>query len=158
MRWLPLLLIFLLTYVEISLFIKVSAVLGVLMTLLLVLFTSCVGVSLVRNQGIKTFMQIQQKLAMGESPAAEMVKSVSLLLAGFLLLLPGFFTDFLGLLLLLPPIQTSLTLKLLPHLAVYRSGRWDQPKHNGNTFDGEFQRKDENCHPLHPPTDNDDRR
>jgi len=160
MRWLPLLLIFLLAYVEISLFIKVSAVLGVLMTLLLVLFTSCVGGSLVRNQGVKTFMQIQQKLAVGESPAAEMVKSVSLVLAGFLLLLPGFFTDFLGLLLLLPPIQKSLTLKLVPHLAVYRPGGWSQSqdKDNGNTFDGEFQRKDEERHRLQPPTDNDDRR
>lgn len=160
MRWLPLLLIFLLVYVEISLFIKVSAVLGVLMTLLLVLFTSCVGVSLVRNQGIKTFMQIQQKLVVGESPAAEMVKSVSLVLAGFLLLLPGFFTDFLGLLLLLPPIQKSLTLKLVPHLAVYRPGGWSQSqgKDNSNTFDGEFQRKDEDRHRLQPPTDNDDPR
>lgn len=51
MRWLPLLLIFLLAYIEISLFIQVAEVLGVAMTLLLVVFTSCVGVSLVRNQG-----------------------------------------------------------------------------------------------------------
>ncbi len=85
--------------------IKVAAVLGVAVTLLLVVFSSCVGISLVRNQGMKTFVQMQQKLAAGESPAAEMVKSVSLVLAGFLLLIPGFFTDFLGLLLLLPPVQ-----------------------------------------------------
>lgn len=124
MRWLPLLLIFLLAYIEISLFIKVAAVLGVAVTLLLVVFTSCVGISLVRNQGMKTFVQMQQKLAAGESPAAEMVKSVSLVLAGFLLLVPGFFTDFLGLLLLLPPVQKTLTLKLMPHLSVYRPGGW----------------------------------
>lgn len=48
---------------------------------------------------------MQQKMAAGESPAAEMIKSVSLIIAGLLLLLPGFFTDFLGLLLLLPPVQ-----------------------------------------------------
>lgn len=60
---------------------------GVLVTLLLVILSSCVGISLVRNKGIKTFMQMQQKLAAGESPAAEMVKSVSLVLAGFLLLI-----------------------------------------------------------------------
>lgn len=42
---------------------------------------------------------MQQKMAVGESPAAEMIKSVSLIIAGLLLLLPGFFTDFLGLLL-----------------------------------------------------------
>ena len=144
MRWLPLLLIFLLAYIEISIFIKVAAVLGVAVTLLLVVFSSCVGISLVRNQGIKTFVQMQQKLAAGESPAAEMVKSVSLVLAGFLLLIPGFFTDFLGLLLLLPPVQKSLTLKLMPHLSVYRPGGWTGgDAANGNTFDGEFQRKDD---------------
>lgn len=45
-----------------------------------------------------------------------MIKSVSLIIAGLLLLLPGFFTDFLGLLLLLPPVQKHLTVKLMPHL------------------------------------------
>lgn len=150
MRWLPLLLIFLLVYIEISLFIKVAAVFGVAVTLLLVVLTSCVGVSLVRNQGIKTFVQIQQKLAAGESPAAEMVKSVSLMLAGFLLLVPGFFTDFLGLLLLLPPVQKSLMLKLMPHISIHRSGGWGQKggTANGNTFDGEFQRKNDKHYRL----------
>lgn len=161
MRWLPLLLIFLLAYIEISIFIKVSAVLGVAITLLLVVFTSCVGVSLVRNQGMKTFMQMQQKLAAGESPAAEMVKSVSLVLSGFLLLVPGFFTDFLGLLLLLPPVQKSLTLKLMPHLFVFRPSGQSGGASNGNTFDGEFQRKDDDRFTLdHQPdehTKRDDR-
>ncbi|ATV44151.1 FxsA family protein [Pectobacterium brasiliense] len=145
MRWLPLLLIFLLAYIEISLFIQVAEVLGVAMTLLLVVFTSCVGVSLVRNQGMKTLVQMQQKMAAGESPAAEMVKSVSLVLAGFLLLIPGFLTDFLGLLLLLPPVQKRLTLKLMPHLHVWRSGPGAGPgasSSGGNTFEGEYQRKD----------------
>ncbi|WP_145577525.1 FxsA family protein [Yersinia alsatica] len=159
MRWLPLALIFLLAYIEISIFIKVAAVLGVLITLLLVILSSCVGISLVRNQGIKTFMQMQQKLAAGESPAAEMVKSVSLVLAGFLLLIPGFFTDFLGLLLLLPPIQKSLTLKLMPHLHIYRGGSFGTgsgPMGGGNTFDGEFQRKaDESFIVEHRPDEDD---
>lgn len=142
MRLLPLLVIFLLAYIEISLFIQVAHVLGVFLTLLLVIFTSGVGISLVRNEGMKTLMQIQQKLALGESPAAEMVKSVSLLLAGFLLLLPGFFTDFLGLLLLLPPVQKHLTLKLLPHLTFSRGG-FRAGQGGGATFEGEYQRKDE---------------
>ena len=117
LRWLPLMLVFLFVYIEISIFIKVAAVLGVALTLLLVVLTSCLGASLVRHQGMKTLMQMQQKMAMGESPAAEMVKSVSLVMAGFLLILPGFFTDFLGLLLILPPVQKHLTLKLLPYFS-----------------------------------------
>ena len=140
MRWLPFLIIFALVWIEISLFIQVAHVIGVLLTMLLVIFTSCIGVSLVKNQGMKNFMLMQQKLNAGESPAAEMIKSVSLVLAGFLLLLPGFFTDFIGLLLLLPPVQKHLTLRLMPHLKVWR-GPGAGPD-SGFTVDGEFERKE----------------
>lgn len=140
MRWLPFLVLFILAWIEITIFIHVAHVLGVLLTLLLVVFSSCIGISLVKNQGMKNFMLMQQKLAAGESPAAEMIKSVSLILAGFLLLLPGFFTDFVGLLLLLPPVQKHLTLKLMPHLRVWR-GPGAGPD-SGFTVDGEYERKD----------------
>lgn len=145
MRWIPFIAIFLYVYIEISLFIQVAHVLGVFLTLMLVIFTSVIGMSLVRNQGFKTFMQIQQKMAAGESPAVEMVKSVSLVLAGFLLLLPGFFTDFLGLLLLLPPVQKHLTLKLIPHLRFSRmpGGGFSAGTDGSQTFEGEYQRKDD---------------
>ncbi|MBK4725200.1 MULTISPECIES: FxsA family protein [Erwiniaceae] len=153
MRWLPFLVIFALVWIEISLFIQVAHVMGVLMTMLLVIFTSCIGISLVKNQGMKNFMLMQQKLNAGESPAAEMIKSVSLVLAGFLLLLPGFFTDFIGLLLLLPPVQKHLTLKLMPHLKVW-GGRGAAPD-SGFTVDGEYERKESN---LIEHDRNDDRR
>lgn len=144
MRWIPLLLIFVVAYIEITLFIQVSHALGVLFTLMLIVLTSFIGVSLVRTQGLKILTQLQLKIANGENPAAEMIKSVSILLAGFLLLLPGFFTDFLGLLLLLPPVQNSLTLKLLPYLRFQRGGvgGFGQPDAGGDTFEGEFRRKD----------------
>ena len=140
MRWLPLVIFFLLAWLEITIFIQVAHVLGVLLTMLLVIFTSCIGISLVKNQGVKNFMIMQEKLVRNESPAAEMIKSVSLILAGFLLLLPGFFTDFIGLLLLLPPVQKHLTLKLMPHLRVWR-GPGAGPD-SGYTVDGEFERKE----------------
>ncbi|EPF20452.1 MULTISPECIES: FxsA family protein [Cedecea] len=145
MRWIPFIAIFLYVYIEISLFIQVAHVMGVFMTLILVIFTSVIGLSLVRNQGFKNLMLMQQKMAAGESPAAEMIKSVSLIIAGILLLLPGFFTDFLGLLLLLPPVQKHLTLKLMPHLRFSRmpGGGFSAGSEGGNTFDGEFQRKDD---------------
>lgn len=119
-RWIPFIAFFLYVYIEISIFIQVAHVLGVLLTLILVIFTSVIGMSLVRNQGFKNFLIMQQKMAAGESPAEEMIKSVSLIIAGLLLILPGFFTDFLGLLLLLPPVQKHLTMKLLPHLRFSR--------------------------------------
>ncbi|MCX8958306.1 FxsA family protein [Erwinia psidii] len=138
MRSIPFIVLFILAWIEITLFIQVAHVLGVLATMLLVILSSCIGISLVKKQGIKNFRLMQQKLAAGESPAAEMIKSVSLILAGFLLLLPGFFTDFLGLLLLLPPVQKHLTLKLMPHLRVWRGTNPD----SGFTVDGEYERKE----------------
>ncbi|MGQ7173351.1 FxsA family protein, partial [Escherichia sp. R-CC3] len=68
--------IFLYVYIEISIFIQVAHVLGVLLTLVLVICTSVIGMSLVRNQGFKNFVLMQQKMAAGENPAAEMIKSV----------------------------------------------------------------------------------
>lgn len=75
-------------------------------------------------------------MAAGENPAAEMIKSVSLIIAGLLLLLPGFFTDFLGLLLLLPPVQKHLTVKLMPHLRFSRMpcGGFSAGTGGGNTL------------------------
>ena len=144
MRWLPLILICLLIYIEAVIFVHVASAIGVFMTLVLVVLTSCLGVSLVRNQGIRNLSLIQQKIQAGESPAAEMIKSVSLVLAGILLVLPGFFTDFLGLLLLLPPVQKLLVSRVLPFIRVY------QPQTNqfagnaanqGNVYEGEFERR-----------------
>lgn len=146
MRWIPFIAFFLYVYIEISLFIQVAHVFGVFLTLILVILTSVLGISLVKNQGLKNFMLMQQKMAAGESPAAEMVKSVSLIIAGMLLILPGFFTDFLGLLLLLPPVQKHLTVKLMPHLRfsmMSGGGARGGSTYEGNTFDGEFQRKDD---------------
>ena len=54
MRWIPLIAVFLYVYIEISIFIQVAHVLGVLLTLILVIFSSVVGISLVKNQGFKT--------------------------------------------------------------------------------------------------------
>jgi UPF0716 protein FxsA len=144
-RWIPFFAFFLYVYVEISIFIQVAHVLGVLLTLVLILFTSVIGMSLVRNQGFKNFMLMQQKMAAGESPAAEMIKSVSIIIAGLLLLLPGFFTDLLGLLLLLPPVQNHLTVKLMPYLrfSAMSGGGFSGGNDGGNTFDGEYQRKDD---------------
>ena len=119
MRWLPLILICLLIYIEAVIFVHVASAIGVFMTLVLVVLTSCLGVSLVRNQGMRNLSLIQQKIQAGESPAVEMIKSVSLVLAGILLVLPGFFTDFLGLLLLLPPVQKLLVSRVLPFIRVY---------------------------------------
>lgn len=144
MPWLPFLLFFSWVYIEISLFIAVADRLGVFISLLLLLFTSAIGFSLIRQQGLASLHDVQQKLDFGEDPSAEVNKSVALLLAGLLLFMPGFFTDLLGALLLLPPVRRCLKSKIIPVLRPYSSRRKPgKPETTGRTIEGEYQRKDE---------------
>lgn len=88
---------------EIYFLIKVGGQIGGGLTILLVLFTALVGLILVRAQGFATLFRVQTQLARGKSPALEMFEGLLLLVAGVLLLIPGFFTDALGFILLFPP-------------------------------------------------------
>ena len=88
--------------IEIGLFIQVGGFLGLWPTIALVLITAFVGVSLVRSQGIQTLMSVQGRLQQGEMPAQQILEGVMLAVAGVLLLTPGFMTDALGMLVLLP--------------------------------------------------------
>lgn len=144
MRWFPFILLCLLIYIEAVIFVRVAESIGVLTTLILVVLTSCLGISLVKSQGIKNLLLIRQKLADGENPAEEMIKNVALVIAGILLIIPGFFTDFLGLLLLFSPIQKLIVVKLMPHIHFYSPGTANDNFNRyskGHTYEGQFDRK-----------------
>ena len=110
MRWLLLLL--LLPLIEISVFMDVGAAIGVGATLLLTLGSAIWGITMVRLQGMDTWQRMQQTMANGETPAFEMFEGALLLLAGMLLLIPGFVTDSFGIILLIPPLRKHLALKM----------------------------------------------
>src|SRR5690606_20292103 len=107
MRWIFLIFI-VIPVIEMIVLIEVGSVLGSLTTVALVFITAIVGVSLLRQQGIRTLLSFNQKLNSGELPATELLAAVMLLVAGALLLAPGFVTDTLGFLLLVPVIRNSL--------------------------------------------------
>ena len=78
-------------------------------TLLLLLSTSLLGSYLVQRQGLSTWVRLNQRmLVAGETPGVELVEGLLLLSGGFLLIIPGFITDALGLFLLLPPLRRAL--------------------------------------------------
>ena len=104
MRLLPLLLI-LLPLAEIATFIAVRSRIGVLWTIALVMATTVAGALLLRIQGIGTVMRAQAAMERGDAPARELVDGVMIAVAGLLLILPGFITDLVGLLLFLPPVR-----------------------------------------------------
>lgn len=140
--------------VEIYLLIKVGSVIGALPTVLLVIFTAVLGAFLLRLQGFSTLQRVRLSLARGEVPAAALFEGLLLLVAGALLLTPGFFTDTLGFLLLIPPLRQRLARWLLTRGLVQpmsgpASGRGpfppgeDQPGgHTPRTLEGDFHRDD----------------
>lgn len=88
--------------IEIYLLIKVGEEIGALLTLFFVVLTAVIGAGLLRQQGLSTLARFQQNLSSGKIPAQEMVEGILLAVGGALLMTPGFVTDTMGFLCLLP--------------------------------------------------------
>ncbi len=97
---------FLLTpLVEIAVFVKVGGAIGLVPTLAIVILTAMLGAALWRAQGLSTWARAQEALNRGELPLQEVADGAFLIVAGALLLTPGFVTDTFGFLLFVPPIR-----------------------------------------------------
>ena len=88
--------------IEIALFIQIGGAIGLGWTLLVILATAMLGARAIRRQGIDALARAQAQMATGKPPVGEIVHGVLILMAGILLLTPGFMTDALGFLLLFP--------------------------------------------------------
>ncbi|MCX4186356.1 FxsA family protein [Methylophaga sp. OBS4] len=99
--------------VEIYFLIQVGKVIGAGWTVFLVVGTAVIGAFLLRLQGFSTLQRAQTVMARGELPAVEMLEGLTLLISGALLLTPGFVTDALGFLLLIPPVRQSMIRQIL---------------------------------------------
>jgi len=99
------LLFLLVPVVEIWFLIQVGRVIGAGWTVFFVVFTAVLGAALLRAQGLSTLNRVQASLEAGRLPAMELLEGLMLLLAGALLLTPGFVTDACGFLLLVPPLR-----------------------------------------------------
>lgn len=88
--------------VELMLLIQIGARIGLLGTLALILVTGVLGASLARQQGLGVLARLQQETAQGQMPTRTMLEGVVILIAGIVLLTPGFLTDIFGLLCLIP--------------------------------------------------------
>jgi UPF0716 protein FxsA len=131
--------------IEIWLLIRVGGIVGAGWTVFLVVFTAFIGIILVRIQGLSTLMRMQQTLARGELPALAMLEGIALLFAGALLLTPGFFTDALGFLLLVPAFRRGLIRAVSPGLLGHvRPPATDRPNpesESHRTLEGESRRE-----------------
>ncbi len=102
--------------VEIATFIRVGAALGVFNTVAFTFLTAFLGIVLVRWQGFRALEELRQAMDEGRPPVLEIVSGALLLLAGILLLIPGFVTDAAGFLLLVPPLRRLLAGLILSRL------------------------------------------
>ena len=104
--WL-LLLFILIPLLEIWLFILLGGFIGIYPTLFIILLTAILGTFLVKTQGVNVLKEIQSKFNELENPTEPIVHGAMILFAGALLLTPGFFTDTVGFLLLLPKVRRA---------------------------------------------------
>ena len=136
---------------EIYLLIQVGGIIGAWPTVFLVVFTAVLGATLLRHQGLYTLNKVQTAMARGELPTMAMLEGVVLIFCGALLLTPGFFTDTLGFLGLVPPLRQAAIKALLTRGMVSAMGgayRQRHPYEEGHdtgprTLDGEYRREDD---------------
>ena len=130
-------------FVEIYLLVEIGARIGAPWTILLVVLTAIVGAWLVRVQGLATWRRFQASLARNELPATALAEGLCLLIAGALLLTPGFFTDAAGFACLIPPLRRIL-IKHLLRRSLWKMGKDSrQPRGSGEPLDGNYKRIDD---------------
>lgn len=121
--------------IEIYVLIEVGSVIGAFTTIFAVVFTAVLGVALLRIQGFSTLQKAQIIMNQGGVPAVEMFEGVMLLFAAVCLLIPGFFTDTIGFLLLVPPLRHYIALQLIGNSAF--KSRFRHPQ--GDYIEGDFE-------------------
>jgi UPF0716 protein FxsA len=93
-------------FVEIYILIKIGSYIGALNTVVVVILTGLLGALLARYQGLQIALRARESLQRGEIPGNEMLDALLILLAGIVLLTPGFLTDAAGIMLLVPRMRS----------------------------------------------------
>ena len=140
--------------IEIWVLIEVGSRVGVFNTVLLVILTAVIGTMMLRAQGLAILNRVRSQMASNQLPAREMLEGVFLVFGGALLLTPGFVTDTVGFLCLIPATRAMMASALSSRFSVRASGAYQahqthhrvhsaQRSNNGSdTIEGEYRRED----------------
>jgi len=150
--------------IELYFIIVVGEAIGAFWTVILVVLTAVIGVNLLRIQGMSTLVRAQRNMSQGQIPAMEMMEGIALAVAGVLLITPGFITDFIGMLCLIPASRQAIIRYIMARASVHGSfsstmGGFEshhqpgqQPPRDskaspgrgrvGRTIEGEYKRED----------------
>ena len=121
--------------IEIYLMIKVGGIIGALNTILLIFFTAITGVYFAKISGLNTLRSGFNQLIKNEIPIYEIISGAALAFAAFLLILPGFLTDIIGFLLIIP-MTRKVFIKLI-------TSKFNIKKNKDNIIEGTIDKKDE---------------
>ena len=121
---------------EIFLMIKIGGKIGALNTISLILLTAIVGIYFAKLQGLQTLKSGMINLYQNKIPVYELMSGASIAFAAILLIVPGFFTDFIGFLLLIPVTRNILFKFLL------KGKKFEETKLKNKVIDGEVVNKD----------------
>lgn len=131
--------------IEIAGFIIVGKLIGLLPTLLLIIASSILGGYILRGHTVGQFQQVSQRIQKGEQPTIAALDISLIMLGGFLLIIPGFFTSILGLLVLIPQLRQMLLGWLV------KKGLAGMPyssaANSDHIIEGEFKRDDDQLPP-----------
>ena len=119
--------------IEIYLFIKIGSQIGAFNTVLLILTTAIAGVAYARYEGFNTLKSGMSQLIKNEIPIYEIISGATLAFAAFLLIFPGFATDILGILLVIP-----ISRKLILEIFINKK-KYEKKTEKTNYIDGEFE-------------------
>lgn len=132
--------------IEITVLMQVGELIGAWPTVAIVIVSAWLGAKYVRQQGLATLQSVQTKMAQGEMPSSEIVTGLMLLVAGVLLVTPGFVTDIFGLSLLVPNVRQALANRVQKQIETSQGSAFGANAHfhsstftqtNGNTYENE---------------------
>ena len=142
--------------IEIALFIQIGGAIGLWPTLAIVVLTAVLGTWLVRSQGLMALNSLRGSFSRLDDPTEPLAHGAMILIAGALLLTPGFFTDAVGFALLMPPVRMAIIGYLRKRIKVQRfeMGGFEEqqsraPSRDPGVIDGEFVEIDPEKRPTH---------
>lgn len=138
----PFLIIFvIIPLLEVFAFIQVGDEIGVFKTLLLCVLTAMIGGMLVRQQGLETLVKAQNNFRSGQIPLDALFDGFCIVIAGAMLLTPGFVTDTMGFLLLIPPFRKFVREKIAASgkFKVYGAGTEQPRAHDSDVIEGDYE-------------------
>ncbi|NSX53587.1 FxsA family protein [Parasulfitobacter algicola] len=148
-----LLLFILVPLIEIALFIQAGKFIGLWPTLIIVILTAILGTRLVKSQGLSIIRRLQDAMSDLKDPTLPLVEGAMVLFSGALLLTPGFFTDAVGLLLLVPAVRQAIYEKMRNRISFKMQNRRSQGPNAENIVEGEYREVDPVKKPTHVPSE-----